>query len=82
MKSFTKSDLFSFVDRADTFEKVSIALSFLKKLAYSDSKSYEDLANALSYKMMELHYQSRYEYKEYSSSCPWNAPGMRVNDFI
>lgn len=82
MKRFTESELWAFVNRADDHDKVATAEAFLKKLTYVNNELYDDLMMALSFKSRELYRQDREEREYYSPSCPWNAPGMSVSDFI
>ena len=81
MKQYSAQELRAFVGRADTHEKVSIAIDFIGKLSYVDNELYDELMNSLAYISRELYHQDRYERQEYSAACPWNAPGMRATDF-
>lgn len=86
-KTYSREVLIRFVNRADTWEKLDIARDFIDKLDLP-----EDLREELD---MELFLQgdaindAEYGYgclarddDDYSPSSPWNAPGMRVSDFI
>lgn len=79
MKTFTEADLWGLVCRADTPEKVMQARAFIQRLSFHD----EDLRDALEDALytIEEELQGR-EYREYGPSSPWNAPGMRVSDFV
>ena len=46
MKRFTEKQLWAFVNRADTHEKIQTAISFLTKLDYLDIDVYDDMMNA------------------------------------
>ena len=81
MKQHSAQDLRDFVSRADTHEKVSIAIDFIGKLSYVSNDLYDELMNSLAYISRELYYQDRYEQREYSATCPWNAPGMSAKNF-
>lgn len=80
MKRYTESELFAFVSRADTHEKIETAKAFLSKLNYISNELYDALMDALAYESRELYHQDRYK-REYSAACPWNAPGMSARDF-
>ena len=75
---FTEKQLWDFVNRADTHERVEIAIDFLTHLDGLSIELYDDLMNALAYISRELYHEER----EYSAACPWNAPGMSPRDFI
>ena len=57
MKRFSEKELWAFVNRADTHEKIQIADDFLSKLDYLDIDVYHDMMNALAYKSRELYHQ-------------------------
>ncbi len=85
MKRYSASELYAFVGRADTHEKVSIAIDFIGKLDYIDNELYDGLMNSLAYTSRELYHEDRYtsSYRgDYGPSNPWDAPGMSVRDFI
>lgn len=57
MKRFSEKELWAFVNRADTHEKIQIASDFLTKLEHLDVDVYDDMMNALAYKSRELYHQ-------------------------
>ena len=81
MKVFTEADLWGLVLRADSLEKVSEAERFLSRLVFSPQMEDADLPGALMDALGAI--RERLEDREmYGPSCPWNAPGMRVSDFV
>ena len=52
---FTSKQLWAFVNRADTLEKIQIASDFLTKLDGLSIELYNDLMIALSFKSRELY---------------------------
>ena len=80
MKRYSEQELRAFVSRADTHEKVEIAINFITKLSYIGNELYDELMNDLAYISRELYHQDRYE-RSYSAAAPWGAPGMRATDF-
>lgn len=54
-KRFSEKQLWEFVNRADTHEKIQIADDFLSKLDYLDIEVYNDMMDALAYKSRELY---------------------------
>ena len=85
-KTYTKKELIDFIRRADTPERCKIARYYLAKMKMSD--------NDREYLEAELGSQERWvndewgadewedDDRDWSPSAPWNAPGMRVSDFI
>ena len=67
MKRFSEKELWAFVNRADTHEKIQIASDFLTKLDYLDIDVYDNMMNALAYKSRELYHQDEDmdDYDEY-----------------
>ena len=59
MKKFTESELYAFISRADTHEKVETARAFISKLDYLDIDVYDDMMDALAYISRELYHQNR-----------------------
>lgn len=82
MKQFTESELWAFVNRADTHEKIETAKVFLGKLPYLSIDLYDDLMNTLAYLSRELYWLEREARREYGATNPWAAPGMSTRDFI
>ena len=76
MKTFSEADLWGLVCRADTPEKVMQARAFIQRLSVHD----EDLRDALEDALYTI--EEELQGREYSPSSPWNAPGMRVSDFV
>lgn len=70
MKRFSEKELWAFVNRADTHEKIQIADDFLSKLDYLDIDVYNDMMDALAYKSRELYHQGEDldDYDEYLDS--------------
>jgi len=75
---FTDKQLWDFVNRVDSHERVQIAADFLTNLEGLSVELYDDLMQTLAYISRELYHEER----EYSAACPWNAPGMSARDFI
>ena len=82
-KTYTKRELIDFIRRADTPERIQIARDFLARQTLTD--------NVREYLEAELGSQERWvngtdewedDDRDWSPSAPWNAPGMRVSDFI
>ena len=85
MRRYSITDLRAFVKRANTLERVYVAYDYIEKLTYITRDMYYELMNILFHKEMELEDDKRYftsDACDYSPSCPWNAPGMSVKDFI
>ncbi len=70
MKRFSEKELWAFVNRADTHEKIQIANDFLTKLDYLDVDVYDKMMNTLAYKSRELYHQGEDmdDYDEYLDS--------------
>lgn len=70
MKRFSEKDLWAFVNRADTHEKIQIAADFITKLDYLDIDVYGDMMDALAFKSRELYHQDEdmEDYDEYLDS--------------
>lgn len=85
MKKYSAKELRDFVDRAYNLERIEIAFDYLGKLDYISTELYYQLCMDLSERKELLRkrhpYTSSYE-GDYSSSCPWNAPGMSARDFV
>lgn len=54
-RQYTVKELWAFVNRADTHERISIAENFLKKLDYLDNDVWNDMVEALAYMSRELY---------------------------
>lgn len=52
---YTERELWAFVNRADTHEKVEIAVNFLTKLPGLETDLYDELMNTLAYISRELY---------------------------
>lgn len=59
MKKYTESELYAFISRADTREKITVAEDFITKLDYLSIDTYDDMMNALAYLRRELYHQER-----------------------
>ena len=89
---YSKEELIAFIERADTEEKIQIAWDFLGKLKIPEE--WEDQLNGMLLAQGEwitdhgnnpFYEDPRWDMDDrgrYSPSAPWNAPGMRVSDFI
>jgi len=58
MKRFTVRELWAFVNRADTHEKIQIAADFITKQEYLDIDVYNDMMDALAYLSRELYHRA------------------------
>lgn len=58
MKRFTNQELWKFISRADTHEKVQTAEQFIAKLDYLDFDTWNDMMIALSQINRELYRQN------------------------
>ena len=81
VRRYTREELIDFIGRATTMEMLQTARNFIAKLELP-----EDLRKELEFELM-LQYDACEEYinddrGSYSPSAPWNAPGMKVSDFI
>ena len=64
MKRYTEQELWAFVNRADTHEKIQIADKFLTKLDYLSIETYDAMMDALAYKSRELYHMGEDEAEE------------------
>ena len=81
MKVFSEADLWGLVCRADTLEKVATAERFISNLVFSERMQEDDLPGALLDALGVIR-EDLEDREMYSPSCPWNAPGMKVSDFV
>ena len=81
MRGFSEADLWGLVCRADTLEKVATAERFINNLSFSPKMQEDDLPGALL-EALGLIREELEDRDMYSPSCPWNAPGMKVSDFV
>lgn len=91
-KTYTLDELTAFVGRADSIEKVNIAREYINKLRYlrfREKAALLDKLDAMEDKLSDdfLAFDDDFssfdeDRGSYSPSAPWNAPGMRVSDFI
>lgn len=88
-RRYTEDELTAFVLRADSLEKCDIAREYIQKLPYVGDNAKERLFNLLASRAAKFvedpfdDYDDYYEDRgSYSPSAPWNAPGMKVSDFI
>ena len=90
VKKYTMDDLRDFCERADTEEKEKTAREFITSRPYLTAKQKEELLEYLDIcrwcdydekNPFLPDYLDRDE-RDYSPSNPWDAPGMRVSDFI
>lgn len=85
MKKYSFSELKAFVGRASTLERVMVAYEYIEKLTYITKDMYCELMSMLMDReesLVDAKYEAYYHEFDYSPSCPWNAPGMKVSDFI
>ena len=85
--TYTLEELDAFVERADTLEKCDVAAEFIRRLCNRgeiNGGTYAKLNSKLrSIKFYLLEdIPMGPEERNYSPSAPWNAPGMRVSDFL
>jgi len=57
MKRFTVQELWAFVNRANTHEKIQIAADFITRQEYLDIDVYDDMMDALAFKSRELYHR-------------------------
>lgn len=90
MKVYTHDDLCRFCERAaqgdNIGEKAETARRFIGSRPYLSESEKADLLDYLDYCLIPNDYHedlfhSSYE-KDYGPSNPWDAPGMKVSDFI
>lgn len=91
MKKYSIDELKHFCDRADSLEQADIAEKFIKSRPYLSKSEKSELLDYLDGVRFAIEDMIRMqkemgcfddEYDDYSPSNPWNAPGMRVSDFI
>lgn len=81
---FTEEELTAFVNRADSLEKCEIAEKFIRKLPLGKAV-HARLYNLICERYAMYSDPDEYEDEDrgsYSPCAPWNAPGMKVSDFI
>lgn len=81
MRRFSRDELMAFAGRADSKEKVLIAIRFIEKMGNISIELFDELMDVLECKYREYVLDERADAMEYSAACPWNAPGMRARDF-
>ena len=84
-RQYTRDELIAFINRADTREKLDIASAFISKLDLpADLRDELDCELMGSYDMLNDPYYGwgGSDEEDYGPSNPWDAPGMRVSDFI
>lgn len=59
MKKYTESELYAFVSRADTHEKVETAKAFIARLDYISNDLYDGLMDSLAWISRDLYHQDR-----------------------
>lgn len=93
MRRYTEAEISAFVGRATSAEKCLIAIEYIEKIDYLDPdflRGWIEQLNGeyMAYRELEDEPETDREYThsvtggDYSASCPWNAPGMKVGDFI
>lgn len=82
---FTEEQLVAFVNCADSWEKCETAEKFIRKLPLGRNV-HARLYQMICERYAEYAEPDSYDYYEdrgsYSPSAPWNAPGMKMSDFI
>lgn len=81
MRRFSRDELMAFAGRADSKEKVLIAIRFIEKLGNISIELFDELMDELETKYRQFVWEDRADAADYSAACPWNAPGMRARDF-
>ena len=86
-KRYTQEELIAFINRADDFDKLAAARDFIDKLSYLTDEDRDKLEGELlmqgDYLMAREYQDDNYGYEEdYGPSNPWDAPGMKISDFI
>ena len=56
MRKFTEQELWAFVNRADTHERIEIAKNFLAGLDYLSTDTFDDMMMALAFTSRELYH--------------------------
>ena len=56
MKRHSENEIWAFINRADTHEKIEIAFDFIAKQEYLDDDVMDDMCNALAFKSRELYH--------------------------
>ena len=56
MKRHSENNLWAFINRADTHEKIKIAFDFIAKQEYLDDDVMDDMCNALAFISRELYH--------------------------
>lgn len=84
MKRYTLDELHAFLGRVDSYERATIAADYINRIDYLTNEEWDELMRSASYLVREWNHIEREERRgrNYSPSCPWNAPGMRASDFI
>lgn len=83
-KRFTKEELIAFINRANNKTQLRQAEAVIAKMRIPEAWREEIEMELLgSWDMMnDPGWYSEPEYEDYGPSNPWDAPGMRVSDFI
>lgn len=85
-KRYTQEELIAFINRADDFDKLATARDFIDKLSYLSDEDREELNNEclMQGDLLEQRlWRDDWGWeKDYGPSNPWDAPGMKVSDFI
>lgn len=88
-KRYSIQELRAFVGRADTEEKVETARAFIARLPYLTKSERQELDERLEEALWPNDAEDPWfndcggaDDYDYSPSAPWNAPGMKVSDFI
>ena len=55
MKKHSENELWAFINRADTHEKIDIAFKFISKQEYLDDDVMDDMCDALAFKSREMY---------------------------
>ena len=92
MKKYTLDELYRFCERAVNTDRVKEATDFIKSRPYLTESEKGDLIDYMNmpqemddYPYEENPFLPDYmdrDSRDYGPSNPWDAPGMRVSDFI
>lgn len=81
---YTREELLDFIGRIDSLDRFDTARAFLDKLyPRLPKKLVEELETEMLGTLDWLNMRDDYDgHEDYSPSAPWNAPGMKISDFI
>ena len=85
MKVYSVFELERLCDRASSEEQFDVAEKFIKSRPYLSESEKSELLEYLDGAKTAFELsddEDYYDDRDYSPSAPWNAPGMKVSDFI